>query len=65
MHGISAKFDNLTPVSLVEVREAEKTVFRLDAAQVPAGTKRLEICLDFLDAQAGTEGYYIVPSKST
>ena len=65
MHGISAKYDHLSPVSLTEIRDAEKSVFRLDAAQVPAGTKRLESCLDFLDAQAGTQGYYIVPSKST
>ena len=65
MCGISAKFDNLSPIPLAEFRESEKTTYRLEAAQVPAGTGRLEICLDFLDARAGMEGYYIVPSKST
>lgn len=65
MCGISAKFDNLSPIPLAEFRESEKTTYRLEAAQVPAGTGRLEICLDFLDARAGMDGYYIVPSKST
>lgn len=62
---ISAKFDEHPPVALHQTQDEEKRTFRLDAHQVPPETRRLEICLDFLSADAGTDGYYIVPSKST
>lgn len=65
MCGISAKFDQFPPIALSENQDREKVIFRLNATQVPPEIQRLEICLDFLSVEAGTEGYYIIPSKST
>lgn len=65
MSGIYAKLDGALRLMFKERRNNDgSATYTLPAGDVPPETKRLEVCLDFLNARAGTEGYYIVPSVS-
>ena len=65
MSGIYAKLDGALRLMFKERLNSDgSATYTLPAGDVPPETKRLEVCLDFLNARAGTEGYYIVPSVS-
>ena len=65
MSGIYAKLDGALRLPFMERLNSDgSATYTLPAGDVPPETKRLEVCLDFLNARAGTEGYYIVPSVS-
>ena len=65
MSGIYAKLDGALRLMFKERRNNDgSATYTLPAGDVPPETKRLEVCLDFLNARADTEGYYIVPSVS-
>ena len=65
MSDIYARADEVLRLPFQECRNEDGSVtYHLPAGDVPQETKRLEVCLDFLRAQAGTEGYYVFPSKS-
>ena len=65
MSGIYAKLDWALRLPFMERLNSDgSATYTLPAGDVPPETKRLEVCLDFLNARAGTEGYYIVPSVS-
>ena len=65
MPDIYARADEALRLSFRERRNDDGSVtYHLPARDVPQETKRLEVCLDFLRAQAGTEGYYIIPAVS-
>ena len=65
MSGIYAKLDGALQLPFKERLNSDgSATYTLPAGDVPPETKRLEVCLDFLNARAGTEGYYIVPSVS-
>lgn len=65
MSGIYAKLDGALQLMFKERLNSDgSATYTLPAGDVPPETKRLEVCLDFLNARAGTEGYYIVPSVS-
>ncbi len=64
MADIFAKFDGDMALPLERQAQRDFLTYRLAREAVPAGTEKLEICLDFLTAKAGDVGYYVVPSKS-
>lgn len=66
MSDIYARADEALRLPLRECRNDDGSVtYHLPAGDVPQETKRLEVCLEFLSARAGMEGYYIVPCVSS